>query len=109
MENILQQLVQIIDQIDWSCLVSLRRCSEILRIKIDHLDDSIPEYIDDDWFSLPQNIHLSYKLRLLRNIRKKIQKYIEEVELENLQHAQDPNEDRITDYSSDNNSSNNSS
>ena len=104
MENIFQNFIQIIDQIDWSCLVSLRRCSELLRIKIEQLDDSIPTYIDDDWWNLPQCIPLSYKLRILRSIRKKILKCIEDVETDNLQHAQDPNEDRITDYSSDNDS-----
>jgi len=105
MENILQSFVKIIDQIDWSCLYSLRRCSEILRLKIEHLDNSVPDDIDDDWFSQPQNVPLSFKLRLLRNLHKKIKQYVEEVELEHIQHAQDPNEDRITDYSSETDSS----
>ena len=104
METIFQSFIQIIDQIDWSCLVSLRRCSELLRLKIDQLENNIPQYIDDDWFSQPQNIPLSYKLRILRGIRRKILKCIEDVETENLQHAQDPSEDRmsnISDYTSD--------
>jgi len=78
---------------------------EILRLKIEHLDNSVPDDIDDDWFSQPQNVPLSFKLRLLRNLHKKIKQYVEEVELEHIQHAQDPNEDRITDYSSETDSS----
>jgi hypothetical protein len=104
METILQEFIQIIDHIDWSCLNSLRRCSELLRLKIELLDNSIPEYIDDNWWNQPQCIPLSYKLRMLRSIHKKILKCIEDVETDNLQHAQDPDEDKITDYASDSDS-----
>lgn len=105
METILQEFIQIIDHTDWSCLESLRRCSELLRIKIELLDDSISTYIDDDWWNQPQCIPLSYKLRMLRSIRKKVLKCIEDVETDNLQHAQDPDEDQVTDYVSDTDSS----
>ena len=95
------EFVNLIDRIDWSSLSSLKRCSELLRIKIDTLEDSIPEYIDDDWFSLPQNVPLSYKLRILRDLRKKIQKCIEDVETDLYQDSQDSNEvdsQEVTDY-----------
>ena len=65
MDNILRNFVNMIYQIDWSSLPSLRRCSELFRIKIDALEATIPAEIDDDLFSLPQNIPLSYKLRIL--------------------------------------------
>jgi hypothetical protein len=105
METILQEFIQIIDHIDWSSLITLRRCSELLRIKIELLEDSIPDYIDDDWWNQPQHILLSYKLRRLRSIRSKVLKCIEDVETDNLQHAQNPDEDQVTDYVSDTDSS----
>jgi len=95
MENILQEFIQIIDHIDWSSLITLRRCSELLRIKIELLEDSIPDYIDDDWWNQPQRILLSYKLRMLRCIHSKVLKCIEDVETDNLQHAQNPDEDQV--------------
>jgi len=105
MENILQEFIQIIDHINWSCLIALRRCSEVLRIKIDLLEHSIPDEVYEEWWNEPQHINLSFKLRMLSSIRKKVLKCIEDVETDNLQHAQDPDEDQLTDYVSDTDSS----
>jgi hypothetical protein len=95
------QLIYLLDSIDWSSITSLHLCSEKLRTKINSLEDSIPENIDDDWFSLPQNIPLSFKLRLLKHLEKKVNKFLEELQNEQLQEAQDPNdvdEESIEDY-----------
>jgi len=97
----MSQLISVLDSIDWSNLSSLQVCSENLRTKINNFEDSIPEQIDDDWFSLPQNIPLSFKLRLLKHLEKKINKFLDELSTEQLQDAQDPNdidEESIEDY-----------
>jgi len=100
MDQTLIQFVNVIESIDWFNLSHLRSCFEILRTKIEHHEDSIPNDIDDDWFSLPQNIPLSFKFRLFRDLLKKIQKFIEELEIEILNDSQDPNDDSldVTDY-----------
>jgi hypothetical protein len=97
----MSQLIYLLDSIDWSNLSSLQVCSENLRTKINNLEDVIPENIDDDWFSLPQNTPLSFKLRLLKHLEKKINKFLDELDNEQLQDAQDPNdidEESIEDY-----------
>jgi hypothetical protein len=100
MDQTLIQFANVIESIDWSNLSNLRSCSEILRTKIEQYEDSIPNDIDDDWFNLPQNVPLSFKLRLFRDLLKKIQKFIEELEIEILNDSQDPNDDSldVTDY-----------
>jgi len=95
------QLIYLFDSIDWSSISSLQLCSSKIRTKINDLEDSIPEYIEDDWFSLSQNIPLSFKLRLLKHIEKKVNKFLDELQTEQLQDAQDPNdidEESIEDY-----------
>ena len=62
MDQGMSQLIYLLDSINWSSSTSLNLCSSALRTKINNLEDSIPEIIDDDWFSLPQNIPLSFKL-----------------------------------------------
>ena len=101
MDQGMARLIYLLDNIDWSSITSLQLCSEKLRTKINNLEDSIPENIDDDWFSLPQNIPLSFKLRLLKHLEKKVNKFLEELQTEQLQEAQDPNdvdEESIEDY-----------
>jgi hypothetical protein len=92
MEQGMSQLTYLLDSIDWSSLASLQLCSEKLRTTIIIHEDSIPEDIDDEWFSLPQNVPLSFKLRLFKHLEKKINKFIDELQTEQLQDAQDPND-----------------
>ena len=92
MDQGMSQLIYLLDNIDWSSITSLQLCSEKLRTKINNLEDSIPENIDDDWFSLPQHSPLSFKLRLLKHVEKKVNKFLEELQNEQLQEAQDPND-----------------
>jgi len=101
MDQGMSQLIYLLDSINWSSNTSLNLCSSAIRTKINSLEDSIPEIIDDDWFSLPQNIPLSFKLRLLKHLEKKINKFLDELDTEQLQDAQDPNdidEESIEDY-----------
>jgi len=88
----MSQMICLLDSIDWSNLVSLQLCSEKLRTMINIHEDSIPEDIDDEWFSLPQNVPLSFKLRLFKHLEKKIDKFINELQTEQHQDAQDPND-----------------
>ncbi|KAG6776220.1 hypothetical protein POTOM_019726 [Populus tomentosa] len=63
-----------------------RRSPDKIQERIDYHESRIPDEIDDDWFSQPANIPLSYKLKFLRRIKKNLLKVLDEAEND----SQDP-------------------
>lgn len=76
-----------IDQIHWFSISSLRQIHTVLSMKIDQLTPDIPSDQEDDYFTQPRNIALSFRLRLLNSLLHKISKYIKEIG----EDSQDPN------------------